>query len=214
MICLCLHGLAISFISHIWSYHSLSRSFLVTGWKPSHSTCCKTWPRGSDSCLVRVWSFHCFCKGPGKLTWVDIVLNIICLSCRSIYIFYFSYLIISLSFSFLPLYSLVTFPSTMLQGMVTLTWFVSCWSVILPLFRLRTRYVDLSSYYFEYDLSVSPWSCYIVYFSYLIISLSFSFLPRNRIVSSQFILLHGMVTLKWFVSCWSVIPPLFLFRTM
>jgi len=137
----CPVGLVISFISHIWSYHSLSRFFLVTVWSSSHPRCCMFWSRGSGSCLVGVWSFHCFCSGRGKLTWVGTCLQVISLSSRSCHMGYFSYLIVSLSFSFLPRNSMVTFPSTLLQWMITWNWFVCCWSVILPLFLLRTRYV-------------------------------------------------------------------------
>jgi len=39
----CLVGILTSCISHIWSYHSLSRCFLVTEWWPSHPPCCPLW---------------------------------------------------------------------------------------------------------------------------------------------------------------------------
>ena len=134
----CLVCLVISFIFHIWYYHSLSRFFLITEWWPSYPLCCKKSYRGSGSCIVGVWSFHSFCKGLGKLTWVDIVLKVICLCHGSCCFVDFSYLIISLSLSFLPRIRTRTVPSTMLQGMVTWKWFVSCWSVIPPLFLSRT----------------------------------------------------------------------------
>jgi len=158
---------------------------------------------------------------------------------------------------------MVTFPSTLQQRKVTWKWFACCWSVILPLFLLRTRYVDLSWYCFEYDLSallyrlflisdhitlflissssqhgrvpihlsamygrvevvrfllecdpstvslksmvswcelILLWmwslcrSCYVVCFSYLIISLSFLFLPLNSLVTVPSTLLQWKVT--------------------
>ena len=90
-------------------------------------------------------------------------------------------------FSFLPRNSLVSFPSTMLQGMVTWKWFVPCWSVILPFLPLRTRYVDLSWYCFEYDdlsvLSVLLYRLFLIsdHITLFFVSSSFSSYQDGRL---------------------------------